>query len=334
MNSDCSGIVGGGAGDPQCGDFYAYEYPSGNSGGNNFDLNFPGPNPDELVFSTTAGDLDNDGATDGITVTLGGVTEFNYDWVYITDGAGDLIYGPLSGGQSGSYSSTDGTINVYLAADNTFELGPVTFTIACNGLSINDNEIAKGKTFVKFDNSICGISKEGSPSGTTPTIATPEFSPKKFIHKLAIITAMRAPGIEGLTFFKKTNIKIDANPIIIVSEWIWELFWKNSIINKWILFLVSNGAPNRCLSWLNPIIIAAAEVNPDITGFERKLTKNPILKNPSIICIEPIKKAKNIAMDIYSSIPERFKAANPEATRRESIATGPTANFLDVPIKA
>ena len=142
VNSDCSGIVGGGGGDPQCGDFYAYEYPSGNSGGNNFDLNFPGPNPDELVFSTTAGDQDNNGVTDEITVTLGGVTEFNYDWVYITDGAGNLIYGPLSGGQSGSYSSTDGTINVYLAADNTFELGPVTFTIACNGLSINDNEIA------------------------------------------------------------------------------------------------------------------------------------------------------------------------------------------------
>ena len=141
MNSDCSGIVGGGGGDPQCGDFYAYEYPSGNSGGNNFDLNFPGVNPDELVFSTTAGDLDNDGVADEITVTLGGVTEFNYDWVYITDGAGNLIYGPLSGGHSGSYTSTDGTINVYLAADDTFELGPVTFTIACTALSINQNEI-------------------------------------------------------------------------------------------------------------------------------------------------------------------------------------------------
>lgn len=141
VNSDCSGIVGGGGGDPQCGDFYAYEYPSGNSGGNNFDLNFPGVNPDELVFSTTAGDLDNDGVADEITVTLGGVTEFNYDWVYITDGAENLIYGPLSGGHSGSYTSTDGTINVYLAADDTFELGPVTFTIACTALSINENEI-------------------------------------------------------------------------------------------------------------------------------------------------------------------------------------------------
>ena len=109
--------------------------------GNNFDLNFPGPNPDELVFSTTAGDEDNDGITDEITVTLGGNTD-DRDWVYITDGAGNLIYGPVSGGQSGSYTSTDGTINVYVAATDYFELGPVTFAITCAGLSINENEIA------------------------------------------------------------------------------------------------------------------------------------------------------------------------------------------------
>ena len=141
VDSNCSGIVGGGGGDPQCGDFFVYEYPSGNSGGENFDVNFTGPNPDELVFSTTAGDEDNDGITDEITVTLGGNTD-DRDWVYITDGAGNLIYGPVSGGQSGSYTSTDGTINVYVAATDYFELGPVTFAITCAGLSINENEIA------------------------------------------------------------------------------------------------------------------------------------------------------------------------------------------------
>ena len=164
VDSSCSGIVGGGGGDPQCGDFLAFEYPSGNSGGGNFDVNFSGPNPDELVFSTTAGDQDNDGVTDEITISLGGVTESNYDWVYITDGAGNLIYGPVSGGQSGSYTSTDGTINVYVAADEYFELGPVTFAITCAGLSINDNEIADlevypnpvGDNYVNIVTSISG----------------------------------------------------------------------------------------------------------------------------------------------------------------------------------
>ena len=127
-------------------------------------MNFSGPNPDELVFSTTAGDQDNDGVTDEITISLGGVTESNYDWVYITDGAGNLIYGPVSGGQSGSYTSTDGTINVYVAADEYFELGPVTFAITCAGLSINDNEIADlevypnpvGDNYVNIVTSISG----------------------------------------------------------------------------------------------------------------------------------------------------------------------------------
>ena len=142
VDSDCSGLTGGGSGEPECGDFYVYDYPSGNSGGGGFDQSFNSPNPDDLVFSTTAGDQDNDGITDEITVTLGGATENNWDWVYITDGSGNLIYGPVSGGQSGSYTSSDGTINVYLAADGSIQQGPVTFAITCAGLSINENEIS------------------------------------------------------------------------------------------------------------------------------------------------------------------------------------------------
>ena len=83
--------------------------------------------------------------------------------------------------------------------------------------AIRDKVIAKGKTLEIFDNSICGVLKEGSPSGTFPTMVTPEFSPKKFIHKQATITAISAPGMEGLIFFKKTNNKIDNNPMVIVS---------------------------------------------------------------------------------------------------------------------
>ena len=94
------------------------------------------------MFTTTAGDQDNDGITDEITVTLGGSTENNYDWLYITDGAGNLIYGPVSGEHSGSYTSTDGTINAYIAADLTIQQGPVTFDITCSGLSVSENEIS------------------------------------------------------------------------------------------------------------------------------------------------------------------------------------------------
>jgi hypothetical protein len=142
VNSDCSGLTDGGSEAPGCGDLYVYDYESGFSGGTNFANNYTSPNPNHLVFTTTAGDQDNDGITDEITVTLGGSTENNYDWLYITDGAGNLIYGPVSGEHSGSYTSTDGTINAYIAADLTIQQGPVTFDITCSGLSVSENEIS------------------------------------------------------------------------------------------------------------------------------------------------------------------------------------------------
>ena len=130
---------------PACGESLTYDYPNASSGGSAFDDNFDLTNNDyssDLLFSSTAGDQDGDGYVDEITVTLSGSTENNYDWVFITDGAGNLLYGPVSGPQSGSYTSTDGTVNVYLAADTSISDGPVIFDISCAGLSISDNNIA------------------------------------------------------------------------------------------------------------------------------------------------------------------------------------------------
>ena len=130
---------------PSCGETLTYDYPNSNSGGSLFDDNFDLATNDyssDLLFSTTAGDQDSDGYIDEVTVTLSGTTENNYDWVFITDGAGNLLYGPVSGPQSGSYTATDGTINIYLAADTSIQGGPVTFDVSCAGLSISDNEIS------------------------------------------------------------------------------------------------------------------------------------------------------------------------------------------------
>ena len=48
---------------------------------------------------------------------------------------------------SGSYTSTDGTINAYIAADLTIQQGPVTFDITCSGLSVSENEIPDLKIY-------------------------------------------------------------------------------------------------------------------------------------------------------------------------------------------
>ena len=130
---------------PECGESISqYDYPNASSGGSTFDDNFDIANDysADLLFSTTAGDQDGDGNVDEVTVTISGSTENNYDWVFVTNGAGELLYGPISGTQDEVVTSTDGTINVYLAADTSVQGGPITFDVSCAGLSINDFDLS------------------------------------------------------------------------------------------------------------------------------------------------------------------------------------------------
>ena len=71
-----------------------------------------------------------------------------------------------------------------------------------------------------------------------------------------------------------------------------------------------------------------------MSGLDKKETKNPILKSPNKNCIVPDRKANNIADWMYSSGPKILIVPNPAATRRESIATGPTASCFEVPSRA
>ena len=135
---------------PECGESISgYDYPNASSGGSTFDDNFDIANDysADLLFSTTAGDQDGDGNVDEVTVTISGSTELNYDWVFATNGAGELLYGPASGTQDAYVTSTDGTINVYLAADGSVMGGPVTFDVSCAGLSVNDFDLSDLKLY-------------------------------------------------------------------------------------------------------------------------------------------------------------------------------------------
>jgi len=130
---------------PECGESISqYDYPNGSGGGSTFDDNFDITNDYSayLLFNTTAGDQDSDGTVDEVTVTISGSTENNYDWVFATNGAGELLYGPASGIQDETVTSTDGTINVYLSADTSVQGGPISFDVSCAGLSVNDFDLS------------------------------------------------------------------------------------------------------------------------------------------------------------------------------------------------
>ena len=111
---------------PACGESLSFDYSTGSSGGSQFANNFTEPNADELVFTSTV-----DTAGDWLTLTITGSTENNYDWVYVTNGAGTVILAPVSGAMDYEVVSEDGTVNVYLASDTSVTSGPVIFTVSC-----------------------------------------------------------------------------------------------------------------------------------------------------------------------------------------------------------
>ena len=111
---------------PSCGETLSYDYPTGSSGGFNFDTNFTAANAADLLFTSTV-----DNAGDVLTLDIGGSTESGYDFVYVTDGAGNVLLAPVSGTISASVESAGGTVNVYIASDASITSGPVTFTVSC-----------------------------------------------------------------------------------------------------------------------------------------------------------------------------------------------------------
>ncbi len=127
---------------PGCGETLSYDYPTGSSGGGSFDTNFTSPDAGDLLFTTSV-----DNAGDEMTVTIGGETESGYDWVYVTDGAGTVLQAPISGTMGDvAVTSTDGTLNVYLASDSSITDGPVTFTFTCQSPAGDPNTVEADPT--------------------------------------------------------------------------------------------------------------------------------------------------------------------------------------------
>ncbi|MDC0902734.1 DUF5011 domain-containing protein [bacterium] len=122
---------------PSCGETAEYCYASGDGGGSGFASSYT-VDPLELVFTSTV-----DTTGDYLTLTIGGETESGYDWVYVTDGAGNVILEPVSGAMEYDVVSEDGTVNVYISADSSVSCAspsswsgepdtPLSFAVSCN----------------------------------------------------------------------------------------------------------------------------------------------------------------------------------------------------------
>ena len=106
-----------------CGDTQSYTYENGSGGGSGFAGSFTEPNESELIFTVTPD------AGENVTLVIGGETENNWDWIYVTDEAGTVVYGPATGPQDVTVTTT-GAANVYVSADSSVTK-TLTFAITC-----------------------------------------------------------------------------------------------------------------------------------------------------------------------------------------------------------
>ena len=197
---------------PGCGESISeYNYPTGTGGGSGFGDTFDIANDysASLVFTTTAGDQDADGIVDEVTVTISGYTENIFDWVFVTNGAGELLYGPVSGLQDAVVTSTDGTINVYLAAD-----GSVTgttgqplpsFDVSCAGLSINDYDLSDLKL---YPNPVNGdyVTIQSSVSGEK-NIEVYDITGKRLINTILNSDKLDVSSVSSGVYLVKVTIQ-------------------------------------------------------------------------------------------------------------------------------
>jgi hypothetical protein len=193
---------------PGCGESISqYEYPNGTGGSYNLDDTFDIANDwsASLLFSTTAGDQDADGTVDEVTVTISGSTENNFDWVFVTNGAGELLYGPISGTQDEVVTSTDGTINVYLAADGSVMGGPISFDVSCAGLSVNDFDLSDLRI---YPNPVNGdyVTIQSSVSGEK-NIELYDITGKKLINTILNSDKLDVSSVSSGIYLVKVTIQ-------------------------------------------------------------------------------------------------------------------------------
>ena len=79
-----------------------------------------------------------------LLLLIGGTTESNFDWIYVTNGSGEVLLAPVSGTMDYQVTSDDGVLNVHLSSDGSVDgtvVGPFTIETICGGLSTEDTDI-------------------------------------------------------------------------------------------------------------------------------------------------------------------------------------------------
>ncbi len=116
---------------------------------------------------------------------------------------------------------------------------------------------------------------------------------------------------------------IAAAPIASVGRWVSPTCLNTSQISRMKDSERLIGTPISLLTWDRPMMIAAALVNPAMTGWERKLTITPSLNTPRPSWITPTSRASMMASAMNWAEPGAAKGASDDAVSSDTTATGP-----------
>ena len=120
------------------------------------------------------------------------------------------------------------------------------------------------------------------------------------------------------------------NPRPAVTAWTWPNCWTNAPTNSKKL-CPSALTPKITLSWPAAINRAEAVMNPEMTGWLRKLAKKPKRNKPMTSNMAPDRNAKVMATPQYEGEPTTARSPTAVAVMSDTTATGPTANTRLVP---
>mmetsp|Transcript_63498 Transcript_63498/g.200825 ORF Transcript_63498/g.200825 Transcript_63498/m.200825 type:complete len:227 (-) Transcript_63498:639-1319(-) len=186
-------------------------------------------------------------------------------------------------------------------------------------------------------------SKEGSPLSIEPIVSRPRRSRRKmYVVRVPTTVTMSGPvgrSILSFLYFFPRCLKVSRRAIQNmaskkVSQWMFSIL--SNVFSSWSssCFLLFTLNPSTYASWLMPMSTAAPLVKPLMTACERKLTMKPILATPMASCTTPLMNPRRMAICTYCSFSSSLSACceREASTRRDTIATGPTASCREEPI--
>ncbi len=186
----------------------------------------------------------------------------------------------------------------------------------------------------------CGTVRLGRPDGTVPTSATPAAARSNF-HATQVVTTMASTG----PVLAKGPIRPFGSPIrrssgarplrtqtrnVVVPTPIANVGRFNvPMLSKKLTTISSNvwpsrETPARCFNWLAAIRMPDAVINPDMTGWLRKLAITPKRSTPMTKSIAPDSSASTAAAATNCAGSLRPSRASAAAVISETMATGPT----------